>query len=78
MAGSHKDFKFYPRCKRLNLNHISFADCPMLFCKGDGTSYKILSQCLELFAASSGLYENTSKSIIFLAGIPNSMKSHIA
>ena len=34
-AGETEEFKFHPRCSKLNLNHLVFADNLMLFCKED-------------------------------------------
>lgn len=64
MIGSHKDFKFHPRCKKLKLNHHSFANDLMLFCKGDLLSAHLLCNELESFAETSGLCANLAKSAI--------------
>ena len=78
MIGSHKDFKFHPRCRRIKLNHLSFADDLMLFCKANLKSAQLLCQGLDLFAATSGLCANLDKSAIYLAGIPMDRKVMIA
>ena len=70
VVGSLGDFKFHPRCKRLNLNHLMFADDLMLFCKADGKSARILKQSLDLYSASSGLYENASNMLSILWAFP--------
>ena len=47
-------FKFHPRCKSLQLNHLCFADDLMLFYWGEGSSAKILYDCLDMFAVKLG------------------------
>ena len=48
------------------------------FIGGESKSVAILYECLEVFAASSGLSANASKSAIYLAGIPDPVKDQIA
>lgn len=62
-------FKFHLRCKPLQLTHLCFADDLILFARGDYTSIHIIFQALEIFADSSSLHANSSKSAIYLAGI---------
>lgn len=69
VAGTSEAFSFLPRCSRMKLNHLVFADDLMLFCKGDMQSIKVLLQGMEVFSASSGLCANNAKSGIFLAGV---------
>ena len=76
-AGDHANFKFYPRCNRLKLNHLCFADNFMIFCRGELAYVRILLDHLEIFAKSSGLVANSSKSDMYLAGIATSLKQHI-
>ena len=77
VAGDHENFRFHPRCNRLKLNHLCFADDLMIFCRGDMASVRILLDKLEIFANSSGLVANSSKSDMYLAGIPTSLKQYI-
>ena len=77
VAGDHEKFKFHPRCNRLKLKHLCFADDLMIFCRRDLASVRILLDKLEVFANSSGLVANSSKSDMYLAGIPTSLKQCI-
>ena len=77
VAGDHVTFRFHPRCNRLKLNHLCFADDLMIFCRGDMAFVRILLDKLEIFANSSGLVANSSKSDMYLAGIPTSLKQYI-
>ena len=70
VARDHVNFRFHPRCNRFKLNHLCFADDLMIFFRGDFASVRILLDKLEFFAKSSGLVANSSKSDMYLAGIP--------
>ncbi|XP_011079179.1 uncharacterized protein LOC105162756 [Sesamum indicum] len=65
------DFNFHPKCEKLKMTHLLFADDLMLFSCGDLPSIHILMECLQEFRDTSGLTVNTSKSSIFTAGIQN-------
>ena len=49
VVGDHVNFRFHPRCNRLKLNHLCFADDLMIFCRGDLASIRILLAQLEIF-----------------------------
>ncbi|KAL0461952.1 UNVERIFIED_CONTAM: hypothetical protein Slati_0082800 [Sesamum latifolium] len=68
---SNSEFNFHPKCEKLKITHILFADDLMLFSRGDLRSVNILMECLQEFRDISGLAVNTSKSCIFTAGIVN-------
>ncbi|KAL0290561.1 UNVERIFIED_CONTAM: hypothetical protein Scaly_2666300 [Sesamum calycinum] len=65
------DFNFHPKCEKLKITHLLFADDLMLFSRGDLPSIHILMECLQDFTDVSGLAINTSKSSIFTARIEN-------
>ncbi|XP_011101679.1 uncharacterized protein LOC105179730 [Sesamum indicum] len=65
------DFNFHPKCEKLKITHLLFADNLMLFSRGDLPCIHILMECLQEFRDASGLTVNTSKSSIFTAGIQN-------
>ncbi|KAL0423109.1 UNVERIFIED_CONTAM: putative mitochondrial protein [Sesamum radiatum] len=66
---TNSDFNFHPRCEKLKITHLLFADDVMLFSRGDLPSIHILMECLQEFRDVSGLAVNTVKSNIFTAGI---------
>ncbi|XP_011101939.1 uncharacterized protein LOC105179974 [Sesamum indicum] len=68
---SNSDFNYHPKCEKLKITHLLFADDLMLFSRGDLPSIHILMECLKDFKDASGLSVNTSKSCIFTAGIRN-------
>ncbi|KAL2248483.1 UNVERIFIED_CONTAM: hypothetical protein Sindi_2700600 [Sesamum indicum] len=68
---STSDFNFHPKCEKLKITHLLFAEDLMLFSRGDLPSIHILMECLREFRDASSLTVNTSKSSIFTAGIQN-------
>lgn len=61
----NKDFHFHPRCKRLVLVHVCFADDFLLFTRGDTKSVQHLMNELDKFVTASGLKANQLKSCIY-------------
>jgi reverse transcriptase-like protein len=78
VAGEAKSFSYHPRCSKLNLNHLVFADDLMLFCKGDMPSIQTFCQGVHHFSTSSGLEANYSKSSIYLARVSDHFRRHAA
>lgn len=70
-------FEFHLRCQRLSISHLCFADDAMFFCNWLRTVVRWLKHCLDRFAPASGLFLNVSKSVVFLGGMPASLKSEI-
>ncbi|KAL2249650.1 UNVERIFIED_CONTAM: Retrovirus-related Pol polyprotein from type-2 retrotransposable element R2DM [Sesamum indicum] len=66
---TNSHFNFHPKCEKLKITHLFFADDLMLFSRGDLPSIHVLMECLQEFRDTSGLTVNTSKSSIFTAGI---------
>lgn len=72
-----KQFHYHPRCKRLGLTHVCFANDLLLFARGDTASIKQLLEVLEKFAAVSGLKANQLKSSIYFGGVADGTKHEI-
>ncbi|KAL0299931.1 UNVERIFIED_CONTAM: hypothetical protein Sangu_2461200 [Sesamum angustifolium] len=70
-SATNSDFNFNPKCEKLKITHLLFADDLMLFSRGDLTSIRILMECLQEFRDISSLAVNTAKSNIFTAGTQN-------
>ncbi|KAL0458715.1 UNVERIFIED_CONTAM: Retrovirus-related Pol polyprotein from type-1 retrotransposable element R2 [Sesamum latifolium] len=68
---SDSEFNFHPKCEKLKITYLLFADDLMLFSRGDLPSIHILMECLQEFQDVSSLAVNTSKSSIFTTGIQN-------
>jgi hypothetical protein len=74
-AGS--GFSFHPRCSRLQLTHLCFADDLLLFCDASIPSISIVKAALLEFERISGLKANPSKSSFFCSGIFARMKDYL-
>ncbi|KAH0722573.1 hypothetical protein KY290_005225 [Solanum tuberosum] len=64
-----REFKFHPRCGKLGINHMCFADDLLLFSRGDVASITMIQQCFNEFSKSSGLLANLGKSSVYFGGI---------
>lgn len=71
---NHPQSSYHPRCKKLKLTQLLFADDLLLFCKCDVPSIRLLFSAFNSFSACSGLVANASKSFLYMAGIPDSTK----
>ena len=69
LATAAPDFNFHPKCSKLKLSHLAFADDLMLFSRGDIPSISIIFDCLKDFEGKSGLQANALKSYVFSAGV---------
>ncbi|KAK9665053.1 hypothetical protein RND81_14G087100 [Saponaria officinalis] len=67
----------HPKCAKLNLTHLIFADDLMIFTRGDVPSVKVVKEAMEGFARWFGLYANLSKTEIFFGGVGSSIKAEI-
>ncbi|XP_019233638.1 PREDICTED: uncharacterized protein LOC109214193 [Nicotiana attenuata] len=67
-------FQYHPRCKKLGITHLSFADDLLLFSIGDLTSISTLYQYFSQFSKASGLQANMSKSSVYFGGVNQDVK----
>lgn len=49
---SNPNFEYYPRCKRIKLTHLMFADDLLLFCREDIASIKAMMTQFSKFSCS--------------------------
>ena len=70
-------FQFHPRCKRLNLIHVCFADDLLRFSRDDVDFVSQLFEAFSLFGAASGLTANPAKSSIYFGGVSMSVQDTI-
>ncbi|XP_074290572.1 uncharacterized protein LOC141617289 [Silene latifolia] len=68
---------FHPKCAKLKLNHLVFADDLMIFMRGDVPSVAAVATCLGDFAKCSGLYANPSKTSVYYGGVGDEIKQQI-
>ncbi|XP_074300962.1 uncharacterized protein LOC141632303 [Silene latifolia] len=68
---------YHPKCVKLKLNHLIFADDLMVFMRGDTPSVAAVATCLDSFASISGLYANPAKTNIYYGGVDDEVKRQI-
>ncbi|XP_060190863.1 uncharacterized protein LOC132620187 [Lycium barbarum] len=66
---SNKGFKYHPKCSKLGVTYMCFADDLLLFARGDLSYIKALYQCFMVFSGTFGLQENMSKSCVYFGGV---------
>lgn len=71
------DFNFHPRCAKLNIIQLGFADDLLLFCRGDVLSAQMVFECFQKFSLASGLMANQGKSSIYFGGVPANVPQKI-
>lgn len=62
-------FNYHPRCKKLGLIHICFADDQLMNCRADEVSIKLLFNTFKHFSEVSGIKANMEKSSLYIAGV---------
>ncbi|KAL9685328.1 hypothetical protein QQ045_022776 [Rhodiola kirilowii] len=62
-------FYFHPKCHRINLSHIMFADDLILFSSGRNSAVEAIKKVLDKFLSCSGLAINLQKSNLFTGGM---------
>ncbi|XP_020262633.1 uncharacterized protein LOC109838614 [Asparagus officinalis] len=72
-----KLFKYHPKCSKLNITHLFFADDLLLFGKADIYSVAKLYGCLQEFSQVFGLEVNPNKCSVYLSGIDENLKQQI-
>ncbi|KAL9677411.1 hypothetical protein QQ045_005640 [Rhodiola kirilowii] len=68
------EFYFHPKCHRIDLKHILFADDLFLFSSERSSSIIAMKDCVERFLRAFGLSINLAKSQVFPVGMPDSKK----
>lgn len=72
------NFKYHPKCKRIQLTHLMFADDLLMFAKADQGSVVELFKAFHKFSRASGLEANNDKSCIYVTGISHDSATHLA
>lgn len=71
------NFKYHPRCGRLHITHLMFADDLLMFCRGDESSVSLLFQAFSKFSMASGLEANMDKTEVYFGGVKEEEKGQI-
>lgn len=64
-----RQFKFHPKCSKMNITHLSFADDLLLFTRGDSVSVSKINLKFQQFSTASGLQPNMAKSTVYYGGV---------
>ncbi|KAL2943828.1 hypothetical protein RDABS01_032175 [Bienertia sinuspersici] len=62
-------YKFHPLCKKLDLNHLCFADDILMFSRGDIHTVTLNLAGLQIFSRSTGLEISAAKSEVYCAWV---------
>ncbi|XP_070045867.1 uncharacterized protein [Nicotiana tomentosiformis] len=73
----NSDFNFHPKCDKMGIVQLGFADDLLLFCRGDVVSVQLLYQCFKEFSKASRLVANNDKSSIYFGGVANDIQWEI-
>ncbi|KAE8731497.1 hypothetical protein F3Y22_tig00002840pilonHSYRG01484 [Hibiscus syriacus] len=76
-AAGHGVFRFHPKCHRISLTNLYFADDLLVFTKGTLDSIVGIWEILKLFCSFSGLCINPSTSELFSSGVSEAALSEI-
>ena len=73
VATVHGVFSYHPKCKRVGLTHLCFANDLLIFSKGNISSIIGIQNVLRFYYSISGLQLNCSKSEMYSTGISRDM-----
>jgi len=76
-AAAYPAFGFHPRCAIVDLTHLCFADDLLVFSTAIVSSVTAIIRALAEFEKLLGFKANSSKSSIFLTGVPADIKHSI-
>ncbi|XP_074293059.1 uncharacterized protein LOC141619963 [Silene latifolia] len=74
---SKPNVSHHPKCAKLGLTHLIFADDLMIFTRGDVPSVTVVLHTLKDFSSWSGLSANIYKTDIYFGGVSSVVKAQI-
>ncbi|XP_074270876.1 uncharacterized protein LOC141594786 [Silene latifolia] len=72
-----QNISYHPKCSKLGLTHLVFADDLMIFVRGDLPSVQQAVDTLKVFSEWSGLKANMEKTEAYLGGMDQNLRSLI-
>jgi hypothetical protein len=73
-TGINPGFKFHPKCLKMKLTHLCFADDLLIFSEANVSSIKVIKDALVEFEELSGLKANPAKNSFYCSGISERIK----
>lgn len=70
-------FKFHPKCAKLQVVQLGFANDLLPFFRGDLKSVKAVFECFQKLSLASGLVSNLSRSSIYFEGVSQALYSEL-
>lgn len=64
-------FNYHPKCEKLHITHLMFADDLLLLARADASSIQLIHQAFQKFSKASGLEANLQKSTAYFGGVPH-------
>lgn len=71
------NFNYHPRCQKLGIVNLCFADDLLMFTPGDPTSVKLLHEKFRKFSEATSLKANLRKSQLYCGGVKTEDKHEI-
>ncbi|XP_058726115.1 uncharacterized protein LOC131597432 [Vicia villosa] len=74
---NNRTFKFHPKCAKLLITNLCFANDILLFAKGDTDSVRILMSKIKAFSTATGLTISIPKSKVYCGGVDETICKNI-
>ena len=72
------DFNFHPKCEKLHLTHLMFADDLLLFARATMSFIVKIMRAFQSFSQASGLAVSVEKSSLYMAGVSQAETASLA
>ncbi|XP_048493004.1 uncharacterized protein LOC125493582 [Beta vulgaris subsp. vulgaris] len=72
------DLNYHPKCERISLTHLMFADDLLMFARADHSSIEKIVAAFHKFSRASGLEASNEKSCIYFSGVHQDVATQLA